>query len=283
MSHSPLFSAPMFLILGLLTSNPLFANILIIQMRTDMVYGQDFDYTKVIVEDSQRNVLHRIRTSGPAHPWSQGVRIAEVDVPAGAYRVIVEAVQNSRGIVVSRPMRLTMDKGLRVLTVFLSDPNPPRTGSASAPADPPPPKIKLPQTRSMQTPKLPIPVAQKPAMGTLPEAKVPPRTANLTDTRQCFKSVQNRIAWDHSGNRQWSPANIQKLCSGAENSAEPAQCFQQLMHGQGFKVATQGWNWRDAIQLCHGSLNHSVTLNCYSKAVSGGRSKPAAIAACGGK
>jgi hypothetical protein len=47
----------------------------------------------------------------------------------------------------------------------------------------------------------------------------------------CYDTIQNTIAWDYNGSKQWDPANVNSLCSGAEDTREPAWCFLHTMFG----------------------------------------------------
>lgn len=49
--------------------------------------------------------------------------------------------------------------------------------------------------------------------------------------KRCFDLVQGQIAWNYSGSRTWSPANIENLCRGTTQSSEPPRCFARAMHG----------------------------------------------------
>lgn len=96
----------------------------------------------------------------------------------------------------------------------------------------------------------------------------------------CAEQVQGRIAWDYRGSKQWNPANVQRLCQGAEDSAEPARCFQQVMHGGVDHGAGTTWSWQDASRLCAGSRDHGATVSCFRSRVGSGLSRAQAIDAC---
>ncbi len=97
---------------------------------------------------------------------------------------------------------------------------------------------------------------------------------------KCFNAVQDRIAWNEAGNTSWSPANINNLCKGAENSVEPGRCFETVMqrrvsHGEGYQ-----WSWSEATELCRGTRNSAETISCFKKKIGQGVSFARARAAC---
>ncbi len=96
----------------------------------------------------------------------------------------------------------------------------------------------------------------------------------------CFNAVQNRIAWNAAGNSSWNPANVRNLCAGAKGSSEPATCFETVMnkrvsHGEGYQ-----WRWKEAIELCRGTLDSKATLACFRQKISQGVSFARARTAC---
>ncbi len=105
-----------------------------------------------------------------------------------------------------------------------------------------------------------------------------PKPASGNNAKICFTQVQGKIAWDYKGSKKWSKANIDRLCRGAENSREPAICFQRAMHER--KDGKQ-WKWNDAIDLCEASRNASATIRCYDQQTQKGRSLRQAIKTCG--
>lgn len=101
----------------------------------------------------------------------------------------------------------------------------------------------------------------------------PPRTLS------CSESVQGRIAWNYSGNTNWVPANLVRLCRGAAH-AEPARCFERVMHGGVSWGGGTQWSWENAIDLCEGSQNAERTVSCFQSQMAQGRPWSQAIAAC---
>ena len=104
---------------------------------------------------------------------------------------------------------------------------------------------------------------------------IPPSTA-------CEKMVQGKIAWDYKGSKTWNPTNVKRLCKGAENSAEPAKCFERVMHGRiNWGGGTQ-WAWKNALDLCEGTLNANATISCFQAKIKAGIKWPQAIKDCEG-
>lgn len=99
-------------------------------------------------------------------------------------------------------------------------------------------------------------------------------------SRVCYDAVQDRIAWNYSGNRRWSDVNINSLCEGNESSSEPAQCFERVMHGDVEHGAGARWRWQDALELCAGAVNHRLTVGCFELRQRRGDTQSEAINAC---
>ena len=96
----------------------------------------------------------------------------------------------------------------------------------------------------------------------------------------CASRIQNRIAWDYEGNKRWADGNIQRLCRGAETSAEPATCFQRVMHGGVNWGGGTRWQWQNAIDLCEGTTDAARTIACFQRRIRAGEQWSAAIRAC---
>jgi hypothetical protein len=99
---------------------------------------------------------------------------------------------------------------------------------------------------------------------------------------ECAGAIQNRIAWDYNGNTQWNPANIDRLCAGTSAPAEPARCFNTVMHNQVNWGGGTEWKWQNAIDLCAGTNYAANTVACFQTLVGAGKSWPSAIQSCNG-
>ncbi|MEO0398548.1 MAG: hypothetical protein AAF224_03895 [Pseudomonadota bacterium] len=79
----------------------------------------------------------------------------------------------------------------------------------------------------------------------------------------CRAAVQGNIAWDGRNDRSWTNEQLNKLCSGAETSTQPGQCFQTVMSGKVNYGSGTTWNPNNALDLCQGSTNASATISCF--------------------
>ncbi len=98
--------------------------------------------------------------------------------------------------------------------------------------------------------------------------------------RTCRNAVQGKIAWNYSGSKQWAANNVKKLCKGAEDSNQPARCFQKVMHGGVDWGGGTRWQWGNAINLCAGTRNASRTIECFEKRIADGQGWRKAIQRC---
>jgi hypothetical protein len=133
-----------FLVLASLAlTAPALATGLRVQSRTDFIPGVELGWMRSTffrIEDGlvkpQNAAIdqwkHHSYASGS--DWVRGVRIAEVgSLPKGLYRGQVSAYDPNGGLLVSRPVRLTLDTGnFHVVTVLLTRENPLRVGVLSA-------------------------------------------------------------------------------------------------------------------------------------------------------
>lgn len=85
----------------------------------------------------------------------------------------------------------------------------------------------------------------------------------------CAAAVQGEIAWNYQGNTRWAEGNIERLCRGAENSVEPARCFDRVMHGGVSRGEATRWRWQDALALCQGTRDADATVTCFERQVVG--------------
>ncbi len=98
-------------------------------------------------------------------------------------------------------------------------------------------------------------------------------------SERCTRAVQGKIAWNYEGNTSWADANLQRLCRGA-TSAEPAKCFERVMHGGINWGGSTRWQWRNAIDLCEGSTDAGRTVRCFQEKIAKGHDWQQATAAC---
>lgn len=96
----------------------------------------------------------------------------------------------------------------------------------------------------------------------------------------CSDAVQGNIAWNKQGNTNWAQGNVDQLCAGAEDSAEPANCFKDLMHGGVTPGEANEWTWRPALDLCAGTQDAAGTIDCYNNRIAAGLTQAEAISAC---
>lgn len=94
-----------------------------------------------------------------------------------------------------------------------------------------------------------------------------PHTVHAAAKGRCASAVQGKIAWNRSGNKHWSVANIARLCKGAEDSAEPARCFSKIMQGGISWGGGTRWQWPNAIKLCQGARNARARISCFKEKV----------------
>jgi hypothetical protein len=85
----------------------------------------------------------------------------------------------------------------------------------------------------------------------------------------CSDSVRGKIAWDGAKNMNWTPANLERLCRGAENSAEPGACFRQVMtsNSVSWGGGTQ-WKPDNAVRLCAGAASAQQRIGCFQSRIS---------------
>jgi hypothetical protein len=129
--------------------------------------------------------------------------------------------------------------------------------------------------RQVAVPKIrPVTLAQN----QIPPIQVPGQSA-LDASSTCKSQIQGKIAWDDSS-KQWPPEAVAKLCSGAEDSAEPGQCFDQVMRGSINWGGGTKWRPENAAKLCKGSRNARVTISCFQGQVQKGQGWQSAIETC---
>jgi len=114
--------------------------------------------------------------------------------------------------------------------------------------------------------------------------KAPVRTNPETAAeRDCFQRFQNKIAWDYSGHKSWSPSNIKSICKGTTKPQQTASCFSRAMFNgaQWGKKNTHVMNWSLAGRLCAGANNANAKITCLKQKIAQGKSLNQAVKACG--
>jgi len=89
----------------------------------------------------------------------------------------------------------------------------------------------------------------------------------------CESAFQGKVAWDRQGRTTWLAANLEVMCQGAEDSTEPATCFQTVMQNS-------QWGWNNAMKLCKGTTDSARTLQCHDQQLSAGYETPEIIKRC---
>lgn len=120
----------------------------------------------------------------------------------------------------------------------------------------------------------------KPVVTAQPASSIAQGDRPPTASGACATEIQGKIAWDYKGSTDWAPANIKRLCKGAEGSVEPARCFQRVMHGGIDWGGGTRWEWKNAIDLCEGSQDAAKTIRCFRNEIKRGRTWRSAISWC---
>jgi hypothetical protein len=96
----------------------------------------------------------------------------------------------------------------------------------------------------------------------------------------CYELVQDKIAWNYSGDKRWSRPTVERLCAGTSRPREPGKCFNYAMHGELSWGGSTRWEWANAVALCEGTENAEETIGCFSAKIRGGTDWQRAIQAC---
>jgi hypothetical protein len=100
-----------------------YAATLVVQVRTDLVPGRDFDEAVSTIRGVSNSTVRRINKSAhPGENWRRGVRVAEFRLDDGNYRLMVGLRHRRIGMRTQRPARVTLKGGVRVLTILLTCP-----------------------------------------------------------------------------------------------------------------------------------------------------------------
>jgi hypothetical protein len=113
------------------------------------------------------------------------------------------------------------------------------------------------------------------AAAAVPTALAPPRPRN-----PCGQALQGKVPTAPRGSRTWSEASLARLCKGAEASAEPARCYEELMRGKVRWGKGNTWTVPNAVILCAGTHNARETLDCFASSVTANEGWSEAINKC---
>ena len=91
------------------------------------------------------------------------------------------------------------------------------------------------------------------------------RFSNLQPAKLCARSVEGKIAWNYAGSTRWSSHSVNALCKDANNSTEPAKCFESVMHKGVSWGGSDQWQWKNALRLCAGTRSADRTIACFRK------------------
>lgn len=97
----------------------------------------------------------------------------------------------------------------------------------------------------------------------------------------CTLALQGRVAWDYQGNTVWANANIERLCRGGRD-AEPALCFNRIMHGGIDWGGGTRWQWENATTVCQGTQSADATIACFQAQRAAGLDWRSAAGRCAG-
>lgn len=101
---------------------------------------------------------------------------------------------------------------------------------------------------------------------------------------ECKASVQGKISWDPGSvdpkAKEWKAENLDALCKGTKNAAEPGQCFQKVMTGNLRWGESDKWEWKNALSLCAGADNADERIACFKGRIDAGEKWDTAIFQC---
>lgn len=72
------------------------------------------------------------------------------------------------------------------------------------------------------------------------------QTAPTPQEQACFNAVQGKVAYDQAGNKNWSEANVRKLCQHTTSPSVTIACFQRQIQAHN--------NWEQGIAACKNDL-----------------------------
>jgi hypothetical protein len=86
-------------------------------------------------------------------------------------------------------------------------------------------------------------------------------------TTVCRGAASGQVATSSQGQAQgWGASALNTLCNGAEDSAEPANCFNHTMTSNSVSWARGSTTWQpnNALRLCAGARDAGRRLNCFT-------------------
>lgn len=105
----------------------------------------------------------------------------------------------------------------------------------------------------------------------------------VNQEKACYDYVQGNIPWDNAGkNKNWSAANVNRLCKGTTSQYSPGNCFKYVMfdgNDWGKRTADKV-DWQVAVDLCEGISNNRDTTSCFKEAIKSGKTLADAIKQC---
>jgi hypothetical protein len=105
--------------------------------------------------------------------------------------------------------------------------------------------------------------------------------STVAPNSRCTAAVTALVVFfDPEQKRAWSPAQLAQLCRGAESSAEPAQCFHEIMSGRIDWGGGTRWMPDNALRLCAGTRDARARVECFQGAVRNGGHWDQAIQSC---
>jgi len=94
---------------------------LVVQVRTDLPAGLELGAVRTRIEPlAGGETLERERSASAGEAWGEGVRVAELELPNGRYRLRVAALGLDGAVRAERPVRTDVSGGTRVVTVLLT-------------------------------------------------------------------------------------------------------------------------------------------------------------------
>lgn len=102
----------------------------------------------------------------------------------------------------------------------------------------------------------------------------------LTPEDRCFTFVQGNIPWNASGNVNWEPTYVKKLCEGTFEAAQPGLCFNRVMGGAGQADGDIKLGWKQVVELCAGTSDAGERIRCFRDKSRATKDWKAAISAC---